>query len=203
MARTEVIKVDPKKPGKEAIKKAAEIIKKGGLVAFPTETVYGLAADYLNEKALKKLCEVKERPGNKPFTVHIADPKILDKLSCEVSEKTRGLMKKFWPGPLTIIFKTKNGAKVGVRMPANKIALDFIAACANPIVAPSANISGKKPPLSAKEVLEDLDGKIDLVLDGGRTEIGVESTIVDISSEPCKILREGAVKKSEIEKITA
>ncbi len=202
MARTEVIKVDPKKPEKEAIKIAAEIIKKGGLVAFPTETVYGLAADFLNERALKKLCEVKERPGNKPFTVHIADPKVLNKLSCEVSKKARDLMKKFWPGPLTIIFKAKNGAKVGVRMPANKIALDFISACHTPIVAPSANISGKRPPLSALDVLSDLDGKIDLILDGGKTEIGVESTILDISTEPYKILREGAIKKSEIEKIT-
>ncbi|MBU4377069.1 MAG: threonylcarbamoyl-AMP synthase [Candidatus Omnitrophica bacterium] len=199
MVKTEVLKVDAGTSGKEAIKKAAAVIKEGGLVAFPTETVYGLGADYLNENALKRLYEVKVRPPNKPFTVHISDLGILDKLSCEISEKAGRLIKKFWPGPLTLIFKAKDGAKVGVRMPSNKIALDFIAACGTPIAAPSANISGKRPPTDAAEVLSVLDGKIELILDGGKTEIGVESTVLDVSAEPYKILREGAVKKAEIE----
>lgn len=200
MARTTVIKIDPKSPYQEAIKKAAAVIRKGGLVAFPTETVYGLGADYFNESALNRLYEVKKRPRNKPFTVHIADLAVLDNLLCEVSEKADRIIKKFWPGPLTIIFRTKNGIKLGVRMPSNKIALDFIAACGVPIAAPSANISGRKPPNDAAETLLDLDGKIELILDGGRTEVGIESTVMDIVSEPFQILREGAIKRSEIEK---
>lgn len=194
MARTTVIKIDPKNPEREAIKEAAAVIKNGGLVAFPTETIYGLGADYFNENALNRLYEVKERPRNKPFTALISDLKALDRLSCEISERAGGLIKKFWPGPLTLIFNTKDGARVGARMPSNKIALAFIAACGAPIAAPSANISGKKPPANAAEVLLGFDGKIDLILDGGKTEIGVESTVLDVSAEPYKILREGAIK---------
>lgn len=202
LIKTEIIKIDPRLPDEAAIKKAVRIIKAGGLVAFPTETVYGLGADYMNKYAVERLYEVKKRPRNKPFTVHIADLRTLDELSCEISGAVRMLIKRFWPGPLTIIFKTKNDVKVGVRMPANRIALDFILACGTPIAAPSANISGKKPPLSAEEVISGLGGEINLILDGGKTEVGVESTVLDVSSEPYKILREGAIKKSEIEKIT-
>lgn len=165
--------------------------------------MYGLGADYMNKYAMERLYEVKERPKNKPFTVHISDLKELAKLSCKVSDSAERLIKKFWPGPLTLIFKTKNGGKIGIRMPANKVALDFIAACKTPIVAPSANISGNKPPTGRDEVLSDLDGKIEAVLDGGKTDIGVESTVVDLTASPYKILRIGAISEEEIAGVLA
>ncbi|MEA3305184.1 MAG: L-threonylcarbamoyladenylate synthase [Candidatus Omnitrophota bacterium] len=196
--KTEIIKIDQKNPDKTAIKKAAGIIKKGGLVAFPTETVYGLAADYLNKKAIEKLCDVKKRPKNKPFTIHIASVDELVNLSCEVSFFSEKLIEKFWPGPLTLIFNTKSGKKTGIRMPDNRAALEFISACGTPVIAPSANISGRASPHNAEDVLSDLGGMIDLVLDGGRVDIGVESTVIDMSALPYRIIREGAINKSRI-----
>jgi L-threonylcarbamoyladenylate synthase len=201
LPKTEIIKIDPQRPDKTAIKRAAQIIINGGLVAFPTETVYGLGADYSNKNAVKSLCEVKNRPKNKPFTVHIADLKMLDKLSCKISDPARRLIDRFWPGPLTLILNTKSGGKIGVRMPANKTALDFILACKTPIAAPSANISGNKPPGTADEVLVDLDGKIEAILDGGKTEVGVESTVIDMTIFPYKILRTGAISEKEIAEV--
>ncbi len=201
MLKTEVIKINPRKPETAMIKKAAGIIKKGGLVAFPTETVYGLGADYLDKDAVRKLYKVKNRPAGKPFTAHIADIKALKKLSCEISGPAKKLIKIFWPGPLTLIVSAGNGEKIGVRMPANKAALDFISACETPIAAPSANISGNKPPVTADEVLSELGGKIEAVLDGGRTEIGIESTIVDLTTAPYKMLRIGAISEKEIARV--
>lgn len=196
--KTEVIKVDAHKPDKEVLKEAAKVIKKGGLVAFPTETVYGLGADYLNKETIQRLYEVKNRPKDKPFTVHISNLDDLAKLSCEILLYSRHLIERFWPGPLTLIFKTDSGDKLGVRMPHNRIAREFISECTAPIVAPSANISGRKPPRNAEDVLADLDGKIDLLLDGGETDVGIESTIIDVSTFPYRVLREGAIKKSRI-----
>lgn len=196
--RTGVIKVNNYRPDKDVLRKAARVVKKGGLVAFPTETVYGLAADYLNKKAIQRLYRVKKRPRNKPFTVHIAKFDELDRLSCEISLFSKHLMEKFWPGPLTLILNTDSGEKIGFRMPRNRLALEFISACKTPIVAPSANISGRRPPCNADDVLKDLDGKIDLVLDGGETDVGIESTVVDMTILPYKILRKGAIDKTEI-----
>jgi L-threonylcarbamoyladenylate synthase len=199
--KTERIKVDFRKIDKTVIKKAASIIKSGGLVAFPTETVYGLGADYFNKEAIDKLYEIKKRPKNKPFTIHIAKVTELTKLSCEISHFSKELIEKFWPGPLTIIFSTESGEKIGIRMPRNKIALEFISLCGTAVVAPSANISGRKPPRDADDVLKDLDGKIDLVLDGGKTDIGLESSIVDVSISPHRLMREGAIDKNQIDDI--
>jgi L-threonylcarbamoyladenylate synthase len=123
---------------------------------------------------------------------------MLDKLSCRISGTAEHLIKKFWPGPLTMILETKTGKKIGIRMPANKAALDFISACETPIVAPSANLSGNKPPTTADDVLQDLDEKIEAVLDGGRTDIGVESTVLDITVSPYKVLRKGAISEERI-----
>lgn len=196
--KTEIIKVDNQNPDKDVLKKAVEVIKNGGLVAFPTETVYGLAADYLNKNAIQKLYEVKGRPKDKPFTIHISKFDELVKLSCVLSLFSKQLIERFWPGPLTLILKTKSGEKIGVRMPHNKLALEFISICNTPIVAPSANISGEKPPHNVEDVLKGLDGKIDLVLDGGETDIGIESTVVDASIFPFKVLREGVISKNQI-----
>lgn len=201
MIKTEIIKIDPRAPDKASIRRAAQVIRAGGLVAFPTETVYGLGADYLNKSAVERLYEVKERPKSKPFTVHISDLRGLDRLSCEVSDEAGRLIKKFWPGPLTLVLKTKSGKKTGIRMPSNRAALDFISACNTPIAAPSANISGNKPPASAAEALSDLDGKIEAILDAGKTEIGIESTVIDMTVSPYKILRQGAISEEEIARV--
>jgi len=200
MKKTPVLKINPNKPDKKVIRYGAKVIKKGGLVAFPTETVYGIAANLLKEKALDKLYRVKRRPRSKPFTVHIADLGSIKDMGCRIEEETKALIDEFWPGPLTIILRSENGTKIGFRMPYSKVALDLIKAAKVPVVAPSANISGKHPPKSAAEVLSQLDGKIDLLIDSGRTKVGVESTVVDLTVRPFKVLREGAIKKETISK---
>ncbi|MDP3791224.1 MAG: L-threonylcarbamoyladenylate synthase [Candidatus Omnitrophota bacterium] len=198
--KTYVVKINPKSPEKDLIESAAKAVREGKLVAFPTETVYGIAANFLDEKAIESLYSIKGRPKNKPFTVHIADIKMIESLGCTVTKEALILISKFWPGPLTIILKSDGGNTLGFRAPANLVALELIKAAGVPIVAPSANLSGNKPPKSAGEVLKDLDGKIDMLLDSGATDVGIESTVVDLTVSPPKILREGAVKKEELVK---
>lgn len=198
--KTSVLKTDPRRPDKKVIAAAAKVIRQGGLVAFPTETVYGLAANLLNEDAIKALYAVKERAQNKPFTVHIADLNIIRKMGCSITAQARRLIEKFWPGPLTIVLKSKTGPKIGFRMPANKVALELIKSAGLPVVAPSANLSGSKPPTDAEGVLKELNGKIDIVIDAGPTDVGVESTVIDLTVYPPVILREGAIKRGQIEK---
>ena len=200
--KTKILVINSETPESHKIGEAADILKNGGLVAFPTETVYGLAALHDNDAAINKLYEVKNRPMDKPFTVHISREEMIDMFDCEVSVLARKLMKRFWPGPLTIILKKKNGeGTLGFRMPDNKIAFGLIKKAGVPVVAPSANISGNKPPTSAAEVLRDLDGKVEIVIDGGKTAIGIESTVVDMTGRRPKVLREGAIPKAEIERI--
>lgn len=196
--KTDVIKVDINQVDKDVLNKAAGVIKNGGLVAFPTETVYGLGADYLNKNAVRKLYEVKKRPADKPFTILISDLYELIRLTCEVSVLSRHLIERFFPGPLTLIFKMNSGEKIGIRMPRHKFALEFVSACNTPIAATSANISGGKSPRNAEDVLRCLDGKIALLLDGGEADIGIESTVVDVSVSPYEVLREGAISKGQI-----
>jgi L-threonylcarbamoyladenylate synthase len=195
LIKTKVFKVDPKAPDAQAIAHAAKAVKDGLLVAFPTETVYGVAANLLDAKAVNRLYEVKKRFKGKPFTVHISDVKMIREMGCPISKRAKAAIDKFWPGPLTIILKSKDGRKIGFRMPANKVALDLIRASAVPVVAPSANISGNKPPTDAKSVLKDLDGTIDVLIDSGPTDVGIESTVVDLTVTPPVILREGAIKR--------
>ena len=196
--KTFVLKISAKNPEKSKISFAASAIKMGCLVAFPTETVYGLAADFNNKRAIDRLCRVKKRPKSKPFTIHISDVKGIENCGCDVTPQAKALIKKFWPGPLTILLKTKRGKRIGFRMPDNRIAFELIKKAKTIIVAPSANLSGKRPPKEAKDVLRDLDGGIDLLIDGGRAKVGVESTIVDLSGKRPAILREGAIKASSI-----
>ena len=141
---------------------------------------------------------MKDRPKGKPFTVHIADTAIIKKMGCPVTKEARMLIDKFWPGPLTVILRSKGGKKIGFRMPDNKVALELIKKSKVPVVAPSANIGGRKAPTSAPDVLADLKGKIDIVIDSGRTSLGIESTVVDLTESPPVILREGAIKKDQI-----
>jgi L-threonylcarbamoyladenylate synthase len=201
--KTYVVKIDPRRPDKNQIESAAQAIREGKLVAFSTETVYGIAANLLDENAVENLYKIKGRPKNKPLTVHIADIKIIESLGGLLTKEALRLINKFWPGPLTIILKSKNGQTLGFRMPANKVALELIRAAKVPVVAPSANLSGNAAPTSADEALKDLDGKIDILLDSGSAKIGVESTVVDLTVVPPKILREGAIKRAKIEKIIA
>lgn len=203
MKRTLILKIDPKHPDKGGISLGAKILKEGGLVAFPTETVYGLAANLLNDKAIARLYRVKRRPRSKPFTVHISDTAAIRKMGCPISGKTKDIINKLWPGPLTIILKSKSGKNIGFRMPDNEIALELIKKAGVPIAAPSANISGRRPPTSAGEVLEQLNNKIDMVIDSGRTKVGVESTVLDLTGAEPRILREGAIKKRTIFRMMA
>jgi len=196
--QAKVIKVNPNFPEERLIKKAAQVLQQGGLIAFPTETVYGIGANLLDKAAIDRLYEIKKRPRDKPFTVHIADFNALKSLGVDLSESAGKIVHKFWPGPLTIVALNKKKETVGIRMPRNKIALALINKASIPVVAPSANISGKKPPTSCEEVIFDMAGFLDIILDGGTTELGVESTVLDVTKEEFTVLREGAIPKEEL-----
>lgn len=201
LKKTAVLRVDPDSPDKKIIADAARIIRSGGLVGFPTETVYGLAANRDNPKAMAMLSKVKDRPGDKHYTVHISSITMIRKMGCKVTKPAMALIKKYWPGPLTIVLGSKSGGTIGFRMPANKVALELIAKAKVPVVAPSANKSGSKPPVRVSEVLKDLNGRIDIVIDAGPTDVGIESTVVDMSGKPFKVLREGAIKTAELKRV--
>jgi L-threonylcarbamoyladenylate synthase len=182
------------------IRIAADFIKKGGLVAFPTETVYGLGADALNSKAVLAVFEAKKRPLDNPPIVHVGNPKDVYNLVKEVPPKAEKLMKNFWPGPLTLIFKRSNIVPdvtvagldtIAIRMPRHNVALALLRGSGCPIAAPSANLAGKPSPTTAKHVWDDLNGRIDAILDAGPTNIGVESTVLDLTVDPPQILRPG------------
>ncbi len=204
---TQVIKVHPQKPEKEVMAKAAEVIMRGGLVAFPTETVYGLGADALNPRAVERIFQAKGRPADNPIIVHLGDLKQLEILTNYVSPRASEVMKRFWPGPLTLIYPrsekvppvvTGGQDTVAVRMPRGKVALALIRALGRPIAAPSANLSGRPSGTTARHVFYDLNGEIDLILDAGPVEVGVESTVLDLSTQPPTILRPGAITTEEL-----
>lgn len=191
----------------EVIECAASIIKKGGTVAFPTETVYGLGADALNSNAVCNIFKAKNRPPDNPLIVHIHSIKSISNVVIDVPDIAFKLMDKFWPGPLAIILNRKNQVPdittsglntVVIRMPNNEIALELIRKSGKPIAAPSANLSGKPSPTEAKHVIADLNGKIDAIIDGGFVNIGLESTIIDLTSRNPTILRPGSIGIEEI-----
>ncbi|HAG69533.1 MAG TPA: threonylcarbamoyl-AMP synthase [Lachnospiraceae bacterium] len=199
---TKIHKVDVLHPDPGIIKEAGEVIKKGGLVAFPTETVYGLGGDALDPGAAQRIYAAKGRPSDNPLIVHICETGALKELAAHIPDKAAILCERFWPGPLTMIFRkrpvvpdeTTGGLDtVAVRMPDNRAALEFIRAAGGFIAAPSANLSGRPSPTTAERVLEDMDGRIELILDGGSSVIGLESTIVDLTSDTPLILRPGYV----------
>ncbi len=208
--KTKILKINPQKIDLAKIKIAAEEIKKGNLVAFPTETVYGLGADALNEQAITKIFQAKGRPFNDPLITHIADIKELYRLTKQVPPVALKLAKAFWPGPLTLVLKkselvsdiiTAGLDTVAVRMPADNIALSLIREAQTPIVAPSANIFGKISPTSAQHVEDDLDGKIKMIIDGGKTKVGVESTVLDITVKPIQVLRTGGISMEQLKEV--
>ncbi|MBU2564655.1 MAG: threonylcarbamoyl-AMP synthase [Candidatus Thermoplasmatota archaeon] len=208
--KTKIIKIDANNPDISKIKVTARIIRKGGLVAFPTETVYGLGANALNAKAVLKIFKAKNRPQDNPLIVHIDDRKEIYRLAESVSKKVEKLINKFWPGPLTLLLKkskivpyavTGGLDTVAIRMPAHPTALALMKAAETPVAAPSANLAGRPSPTAAEHVLEDLSGRIDAVIDGGKTRVGVESTILDMTGKYPTILRPGGVTAEELRKV--
>jgi L-threonylcarbamoyladenylate synthase len=185
-------------PDPALLAEAARLLRAGGLVSFPTETVYGLGADATNPKAIARLNRVKGRPPEKPYSLHLHAPEQMRAYVATVPPQAERLIERFWPGPLTIVLPSKDGSTVGFRLPDHPIARAFLAACDVPVAAPSANRSGSPPPIDAQEVLAALDGELDCVLDAGPTRLGRESTVVEIVNGLVEIRREGAIPKSEI-----
>jgi L-threonylcarbamoyladenylate synthase len=205
--KTLLLRIDPKKPQPDRIRKGAAFLKKNDLVAFPTETVYGLGANALAPTAIRKIFKAKGRPSDNPLIVHIAKKKELFQLVENVPISALILIKKFWPGPLTIILKRSKAIPreisagldtVAVRLPKNKIARSLISAAGFPLAAPSANISGRPSPTAASHVMDDLRGKIACIIDGGTTQVGLESTVVDLTGKIPEILRPGKISLEEI-----
>lgn len=189
---------------------ASKVLKEGGLVAFPTETVYGLGANALDELASKKIYEAKGRPSDNPLIVHIADTSDLSNMVVELPQKALELAKTFWPGPLTMIFHKSESVPYGttggldtvaVRMPDHPLALALIKYSGIYLAAPSANTSGRPSPTKAEHVIEDLSGKVDMILDGGEVGIGIESTILDMTEDIPVILRPGFITKEMLEAV--
>lgn len=180
------------------INEAAELINRGEIIAFPTETVYGLGADAFNAEACKKIYEVKGRPNNKPLSFMVANREMIEDIVV-VSKLADKLINTFLPGALTIILPSINkNSTIGIRMPDNEIALALIKSAGCPIAAPSANLSGQAAPVSAQEVFESFNGTIPLILDGGICQCGISSTIIDLTGKEPFILREGAIKNEDI-----
>ena len=205
---TRLFKINSESPEEQQLLVAAEIIKQGGLVAFPTETVYGLGGNALDPDASARIYEAKGRPSDNPLIVHIARLEDLREIARKIPKKAEVLAERFWPGPLTMIFEktekvpysTTGGLEtVAVRMPNHKVALEFIKAAGGFIAAPSANVSGRPSPTIAYHVVKDLGGTIDLIIDGGGVGIGLESTIVDLTVEPPMILRPGYITQEMLQ----
>ena len=192
------------------IKEAAKVIKKGGIVLFPTETVYGIGANALNKQAVDKIFIAKGRASDNPLIVHISDYYMLEDLVENIGSIERKLIENFWPGPLTIIFNRKKCVPdnvtatldtVGIRMPSNEVARRLIELSKTPIAAPSANISGKPSGTKIEDIIDELDGKVDYILDAGLTNIGLESTVIKVKDGKVHILRPGKITVEDIEKL--
>ena len=200
--KTEVIKIHPEFPELEKIARCAKVIRKGGLVVFPTETVYGIAADFNNEKAMERLREVKKRPEGKPFSIHISQKALLPNYTPMTDPVVYKLIDAYWPGPLTVIVPShEEGKTIGIRMPDNNIAIHLVAASQCTVAAPSANFSGNPPPSTCEEALKDLDGLVDVAIDGGSAMFGKASSVVDFTQGEPKVLREGAISQEQVDKI--
>lgn len=207
---TKLIKINDIEKEEYKLKEAAEILQSGGLVAFPTETVYGLGANGLDAKASAKIYAAKGRPSDNPLILHICNEAMLNSLAQNVSETAQKLIKAFWPGPMTLILERQHIVPdqvtgglntVGIRMPNHQIALALIKLANTPLAAPSANTSGRPSPTNADTVLADLSGKVEMIIDGGSCEFGLESTIIDCTEQFPTILRPGAITFEMIEQV--
>jgi L-threonylcarbamoyladenylate synthase len=209
-ANTNILSIDPHQPQPDLIRRAAEVLRRGGLVAFPTETVYGLGANAFDPAALEHIYLAKRRPANDPLIVHIHQLKQLDLLAINVPEGAYALAERFWPGPLTMVLQraanvppavAQGRSTIAVRMPAHPIAAAMLTACQFPIAAPSANTFTRPSATTAAHVLEDLQGHVDLILDGGASPIGLESTVVDLTGDTPRILRPGGILMEELKAV--
>lgn len=210
MIDTAIVKVDPERPEGSVIEAAAGIIRRGGLVAFPTETVYGLGADAMNGAAVRRLFDAKGRPADNPLILHIASSEMLSRVAEDIPRRAEALAQRFWPGPLTFVLRRRPEVPetvsaglptVAVRLPANAVAVELIRRADTPIAAPSANTSGRPSPTRAAHVAADLGGRIDMILDGGDTRIGIESTVVDLTTDPPVVLRPGWITRDAIAQV--
>jgi L-threonylcarbamoyladenylate synthase len=209
MSATKIIHFTERQHNPEGLQEAAAVLRSGGLVAFPTETVYGLGADALNSNAVPKVFQAKGRPSDNPLIVHVASLEIAWHFVTEFSDKGLHLARRFWPGPLTLVAKRKSIVPdivtaglntVAIRIPHHPVTLELLKIFGSGIVGPSANCSGRPSPTTAEHVAHDLDGKIDLILDAGPTLIGMESTVIDVTVDPPVILRIGGLSSEDIEK---
>ncbi len=207
---TKEIKINPNSIDNALAAQAGEILATGGIVAFPTETVYGLGANALDEKAVKKIFIAKGRPSDNPLIVHIADMQEVAPLVAHIPEKAKLLMQHFWPGPISIIMKKSDKIPncvsagletVAIRMPSNPVAREIIRAAGVPVAAPSANTSGKPSPTEARHVREDMLGKIDMIADGGSCDVGLESTVIDMTAPIPTVLRPGGITLDMLEAV--
>ena len=207
---TKLVKIHQIEESQEEIEEAAQLIRRGEVVAFPTETVYGLGGNGWKQDAVRKIYEAKGRPSDNPLILHICDMEMIGELAKEVPESAKKAMEYFWPGPMTVILKKSDKVPgcvtggldtVAVRMPSDETARELIRRSGVPIAAPSANTSGRPSPTKAEHVWEDLNGKIPMILDGGAVKVGVESTIIDFTVEPPVILRPGRITKKALEDV--
>jgi L-threonylcarbamoyladenylate synthase len=206
--KTRVIQVDPTRPQPDVVQQACEVLRRGGLVAFPTDTLYALGANALDPTAIERVHTVKGRHHGKPLSVLVPSVEAGAELANGLPEAVRGLMQAFWPGALTVVVKvssklpsvlTAATGTVGLRMPAGSVAQSLLAAFTGPIIGTSANKTGGADPAEARTVQKAIGGQIDLILDGGRVTLGVPSTVIDCTTEPARILREGAIPRTLIQ----
>ncbi len=207
---TEIIRVDEEKASIDALKPAIEAVRRGGVVVFPTETVYGVGADAFNRRAVRKIFEVKGRPADNPLIVHVCSMEQVENVAREISDDAKKLMDAFWPGPLTVVLPKREEVPaevtagldtVAVRMPSHRVALKLIEGCETPIAAPSANIAGKPSGTKAEHVMQDFYGKVDVIIDSGDTPLGLESTVVKIEKDRVVVLRPGFITPEDIESV--
>lgn len=206
MQKNKILKLDPKKPALAKIKEAAQIIKNGGVVIFPTDTVYGLGTNALLPESVKRIYKIKKRPLHKPLILLIGSKAEVRKLASEISSSAEKLIAKFWPGPLTLIFKasplgcliTGGLGTISLRIPKNKIALALIKEAGVPVATTSANISSENSITNILSTTRTLKNRVDLIIDGGKSRLGIESTIVDVTTFPPQMLREGYIPKNKI-----
>jgi len=201
MGSTKILKVNSALPEGDKIAEAARIIRQGGLVIFPTETVYGVAADSNNPRAMDRLRDVKRRSDGKLFSILVAQRGIIDNYSTYTHPNLYKVIDKYWPGPLTVIVPAKHeGETIGIRMPDHTVALRLVEESGCTLAAPSANLEGKKAPINCQEALEDLDGLVDLALDGGPVDFGISSTILDFTKTHPTVIREGVITQPDVDR---
>jgi L-threonylcarbamoyladenylate synthase len=202
-----ILKINPHRIKSSVICQAAEVIQRGGVILYPTDTIYGLGCDALNVKAVKRIYKIKHRSENNPALVLVHNKKMLNELVDDITPLARGLMKMFWPGPLTIIFRASRhihqslisqDGKIGIRMPRNKFCLKLIAECEAPLLSTSANISGSKTITTVDTLKKVFTSKVDLFIDAGDLDSALPSTVVDVSGERLVVIREGAISSKQL-----